>query len=260
MACLESVVSTTTQEIAALQERAARAIPGKVSKRIAGCFLRYSDAPTSWWSGTVLMHGDPEGRSLAGRIAAVEGFYRSYESVTRFQVCPACPPELDAALAERGYCVDRVVTLQAAHADHVAAATVGPGIEVTLDRSPSRAWFDLLMSVHGLPRDTDPEWQIFERVDRPTAYATARLNGRPVAVGRASEDTDWVGIFNMATLPEARGRGAAASILAALARWARPRGNPRMYLQVSVGADSAMRLYERVGFQVLCGYHYRMRP
>lgn len=106
--------------------------------------------------------------------------------------------------------------------------------------------------------DSRPEWDMLDRVERPCAYARATIGDDVVAVGRSVADTGWAGVFGMATLPEARGRGAARGVLAALARWAGTRSADRMYLQVEHDNTAALRLYERMGFRELCGYHYRV--
>jgi hypothetical protein len=54
-------------------------------------------------------------------------------------------------------------------------------------------------------------------VERPGTYACAVIGDDVVAVGRAVADAGWAGVFGMATLPEARGQGAARSVLSALA-------------------------------------------
>jgi N-acetylglutamate synthase len=73
-------------------------------------------------------------------------------------------------------------------------------------------------------------------------------------------DTGWAGVFGMATLPRARGAGAATRVLAALARWAANQGATQLYLQVERDNTAARRLYERAGFTELCRYHYRTGP
>jgi ribosomal protein S18 acetylase RimI-like enzyme len=61
----------------------------------------------------------------------------------------------------------------------------------------------------------------------------------------------------MATLPLTRGKGAAHTVLAALADWAGAYEADRMYLQVECDNIPASRLYDRAGFSEVCGYHYR---
>lgn len=111
--------------------------------------------------------------------------------------------------------------------------------------------------MHGHGEDSRSEWDLLGRVERPSAYASAVIGDDVVAVGRAVADTGWAGVFGMATLPRARGRGAARDVLAALAGWAGAREAVRMYLQVEHDNIPALRLYERAGFREICGYHYR---
>jgi N-acetylglutamate synthase len=61
----------------------------------------------------------------------------------------------------------------------------------------------------------------------------------------------------MATLPRARGRGAARDVLAAPAGWAGAPDADSMYLQVERHNIPALQLYERTGFREMCGFHYR---
>jgi ribosomal protein S18 acetylase RimI-like enzyme len=95
------------------------------------------------------------------------------------------------------------------------------------------------------------------RVEPPSAYASVIAGNRVLGVGRAVADRGWAGVFGMATVPEARGRGVARAVLAALAGWAQARGAERMYLQVAADNIPALRLYERLGFVELTRYHYR---
>ncbi|MGQ0553681.1 MAG: GNAT family N-acetyltransferase [Planctomycetota bacterium] len=54
-------------------------------------------------------------------------------------------------------------------------------------------------------------------------------------------------------LPEARGRGLGAALLARCLQAARELGYRRCYLETLTGMDQAQRLYERAGFQRLPG-------
>ena len=106
--------------------------------------------------------------------------------------------------------------------------------------------------------DADAQWASFRRVESPSAYAAVMRGDEVIAVGRAVIDDGWAGVFSMATLPHARGNGAARSVLAALAEWAGSQGAERLYLQVRSDNVPALRLYELMGFAEACAYHYRM--
>lgn len=240
-----------------LQERAAQAFPAVFRKYLDGWWLRHADCG-AWWASSVLPHGAVAPAELPGRIRLVEELYAGHGTRARFQISPgACPAGLDEALAERGYRIESPVSLQSAPTAHVIDRLPMGGLRVRMDDQPTDAWFETWLAVHDTGGDPGPERDMLRRVDRPSGYASV-LNGADViAVGRAVAETGWAGVFGMATLPPARGTGAARQVLAVLARWAAQHGAVYMYLQVECDNTAARRLYERAGFTELCRYHYR---
>ena len=232
-------------------------MPAAVEENEAGCWLRYSDSASTWWAGATLLHGNARSRQLASRIAVAEAFYAAHGVPARFQVCPACPAGLDAALAHRGYGCDSVVSLQVATTRTIANRGTARSLHLDLNDQLNEQWFELLMAAQGPDVDPAPEWRLLRRVDGRSAYATVSAFDHPVAVGRAVVDTGWVGVFHMATLPAARRKGAASAVLAALAEWAISQGSEQMYLQAERTNAAALNLYGRAGFEELCTYHYR---
>ncbi len=240
-----------------LQERVARALPAEHVEHFGDWWLRRS-ASSSWWAGTVLPHGSAGREELMGRIEVAERFYADFGAAPRFQISPgACPDDLDPILAERGYSRHSPMSLRTASPADVRVRARPAGPRIRLDEVPTTAWFDVWYAVGGRGSDPRTEWDVLRRVDRPSAYASALRGGEVVAVGRAVVDTGWVGVFSMATLPRARGGGAARDVLVSLADWASSRGAEGMYLQVDGGNDPALRLYGSAGFVEVCGYHYR---
>lgn len=248
-----------------LQERAARALPAGLVKDVGGWWLRHATG-CSWWVGSVLPHAEADGDELVRRVAEAEDFYAGHGAVARFQISPgACPAELDTLLAERGYRRESLISLQVAATARVAegapggaAGASGGALRVCVDDRPTRAWFDVWQAVQGHDDGCRDEWEMLARVDQPSAYARVMSGDDVIAVGRAVADTGWAGVFGMATLLHARGKGAARAVLAALAEWAAAHRAGHMYLQVVRGNIPALRLYERLGFREVCGYHYRV--
>jgi ribosomal protein S18 acetylase RimI-like enzyme len=249
--------------IRGVQERAAGAFPTVVSDHLDGWWLRYADGG-AWWASSVLPHSDAVPADLPGRIQLVERFYAGHGASARFQISPgASPAGLDDALAERGYRVESPMSLQSAPTAQVIdrlidRLSVGE-LRIRTDDRPTDAWFETWLAVHGTGGDPDPEWEMLRRVVRPSAYASVVTGAGVIAVGRAVTETGWAGVFGMATLPHARGTGAARHVLAALARWAADHRAAHLYLQVECDNTAALRLYERAGFTELCRYHYRTR-
>ena len=252
-----SSASSGPEMVRGLQERAARALPAERIEHIGGWWLRYAPS-SSWWAGTVLPHADAGPGELVRRVVDAEKFYARHAVTARFQISPqVCPGRLGTLLAERGYRRESPMSLQVASTASVLGQAPTSSLRVEVNDLPTDAWFEVWHAVHGHGGDTRSEWEMLDRVDRPCAYARAMSGGDVVAVGRAVADTGWAGVFGMATLSGARGRGAARNVLAALADWAGGNAAGRMYLQVERDNTPALRLYERTGFSEVCGYHYR---
>ncbi len=232
-----------------LQEYAARAQPAAHVEEAGGWWLRHSPGD-AWWVSAVLPHDREDRLSLA------EKFCAEHEVEPRFQITPGvCADDLDTVLDQRGYAKDHEMSLQiASTADVIRQARADAGAVAT---RPTDEWLKAWHAV--TTRDVSAERDLLSRVESPSAYAYAEVDGEIVAVGRAVAENGWAGVFGMATLPHARGQGAARSVLAALASWAAARESNHMYLQMEKGNSSAFRLYERSGFREVCTYHYRVR-
>jgi GNAT superfamily N-acetyltransferase len=244
---------------AELQERAARAVPAEFGERIGGWWLRHAPG-CSWWIGSVLPHGAAIGSraELESLVAAAERYTAQRDVPALLQMTPgAVHPDLDALLEARGYERQASVSLQTAVTSEVVAlAPRAEALRVRLDDQPTREWFEAWHSVVG--GDPDPQWRLLRRVEERAVYAGVELGAETIAVGRAVADTGWAGVFSMATHPEARGKGAAGAVLAALADWAAVNGAPRMYLQVEHENEGAVRLYGRLGFRELAPFYFRV--
>lgn len=246
-----------------LQERAARALPAELVEYADGWWLRH-DPGDSWWVASVLPHGPagpgaPAGPAeLARRVARAEEFYAGHGTAARFQITPpACPAGLDGLLAGRGYRRSGPVSLQTAAVTEVPGRQAGDRLRTRIGDRPDGAWSDVRHAVHGRGAGTAAERGLPDRIAGPSAYARVLDGDETVAVGRAVADTGWAGVFAMATLPAARGRGAGGRVLGALAGWAGAQGAAHLYLQVERDNPAALRLYARAGFRELCTYHYR---
>lgn len=248
----------TTGLEAGLQERVARAVPAEHTERFGGWWLRHAPG-CSWWVASVLPHGGTSPAELEERIEAAEAYCAARGVPTLVQMTPGVFAEpLDRLLEARGYERQASVSFQIAQtADVLARAPRGGALQVRLEERLTREWFDVLQSVVG--GDAEARWKLVQRVEERAAYASVLLGDEPVGVGRAVVETGWAGIYNMATLPAARGKGAASTVLGALADWAAVNDAERMYLQVEHENEGAARIYERVGFSELTPFYFRVR-
>ncbi|MDT3445550.1 MULTISPECIES: GNAT family N-acetyltransferase [unclassified Pseudofrankia] len=256
-----------------LEVLAFRGWPALRTQTLDGWVLRDSAGATRrgnsvWTCGDVA--------DAAAAIAEAERFYARAGRPSTFQLTPVSRPEgLGVALDTAGYdddsgptdvCVADLAVLIAGVAGiaEYAAGRTRPGTAVRTwqDDAPDESWLDVGaaggMSMFGPYRPASVA--ILSQITLPVVYVTAALDGRPVGVGRGVVDGEWLGIYSMATLPAARGRGAATAVLAALARWSAALGARRAYLQVEERSAAARRLYAALGFLPVYRYTYRRRP
>lgn len=82
-------------------------------------------------------------------------------------------------------------------------------------------------------------------------------DGAVLACGQFAREGDLVGLYDVFTPPEHRGRGHAAALCSRLLVQAREAGAATGYLQVEGDNTAARRVYHRLGFADGYSYHYR---
>jgi GNAT superfamily N-acetyltransferase len=187
---------------------------------------------------------------LDEKIDRAEEWYQARGVPVLFQLTDAARPAgLDDALIARGYGARNApVSVQVALLDDVLERTHG---EAAVTQELDDAWLQLWTGTRGF-ENHDAARAILTDGDAAFARVGAVAVGRGVAVG------EWLGITAMATLPEARRRGHARSIVHSLARWAVGRGCKRAIVQVDTSNDPALTLYGNAGFAPHHEYHYRI--
>lgn len=143
-----------------------------------------------------------------------------------------------------------VLIAEAADVMNTCTPRVETAVNPTLDDAFARTYGAL----HGDQRVL-AYGRLLSTIGPPGCAVTASLDGELVGIGFGVFERDWCGVYGMTTLPHARRRGVASSVLHALAR----AGATHMYLQVESDNAPAHALYERAGFIRAYGYHYRTR-
>lgn len=81
-----------------------------------------------------------------------------------------------------------------------------------------------------------------------------------VAIGRGHVHAGWLGLTAVWTDPAHRRRGSAATIMRELGHWGARHGARNAYVQVDSCNDTALRIYERMGFAIHHSYCYLTAP
>jgi GNAT superfamily N-acetyltransferase len=240
------------QRVAALGWRALEAA------RLGDWLLRASDGFTGR-ANSALTLGDP-GRPVRDAVATVEAWYAERALPPRFQLPePGASDGVRELLDERGYAWSppvHVMTAELAHVLRAADARVGPAA-VQLDEAPDDAWLASYRRAEGAA----PAAARDVLAGHPAVvFASMRVDGHTVAIARAAVDGRWAGLSAVEVVPEARRRGLAIQVSAAVLRWAGIHGARQVYLQTEIRNDPAVRLYRSLGFAVHHDYRYANGP
>jgi GNAT superfamily N-acetyltransferase len=258
------MVAVELKSVALIEEHTDRSWPPLESVELSGWRMRWSGERKNHRPNSVLppIESPLSSDEFVDRVSTVERFYSNRSGRALFQVIDhPSHQELVAYLLQQNYKrTEPSEVQQASIADIMRTRQVrAPGnvarvsILESLDESWIAAW-------RGLSQATAVDLQKFQKqlelVQFQGAFAMAQAGSRWVAVGRASYSDGWLGVFNMITVPELRGRGLAGQIILALADWGRSHGADKSYLQVNQDNFSAKRAYLRNGYHRLYGYYY----
>jgi GNAT superfamily N-acetyltransferase len=86
-----------------------------------------------------------------------------------------------------------------------------------------------------------------------------KVDGEGVACGQYAQEAELVGLYDVFTAPEARGRGLATLLCKHILSQACKHGAKHAYLQVDADNHPARAVYHRLGFADGYAYHYRTR-
>jgi ribosomal protein S18 acetylase RimI-like enzyme len=245
---------TERETIRRLERAAFRAWPAEETAAQSGWQLRFMRGVSKRGNSVYTSEGEA-GAPLEQRLDAVERRYRERGLSPRFHLSPVSgPPELDEALAARGYEIDTPVSVQVADVETL----LDPDDDGALVSSElEERWFALAGAKSRFAQHQETYRGLLARLGPRAAYALATLDGQPAATALGVHDGEWLGIHSMLTQPDFRRRGLGMALIKGLVSHARERRAEKLYLLVELDNTSALRLYERAGFCELYRTHYR---
>jgi ribosomal protein S18 acetylase RimI-like enzyme len=243
----------TPAALVALEDASARAWPALHRARLGGWRLNASTGHTGR-ANTCWALEAPD-RPLDEALAAVESWYADHGLPPKFKTVDGAPHpgDIEAFLRANGFSPNTET--------RVMVGPVGGANEgVLLEAEPGDAFQSVLFeTLYRDLADAQERLATLRRIAPPVRFARIEAGGRAVAVGAVAVDGDWAGVSVMRTSPDFRRQGLAARIVSALLDFAAGQGASRSYLQVEVENESAVALYERLGFTTAYRYRYWAR-
>jgi GNAT superfamily N-acetyltransferase len=203
-------------------------------------------------NGAVGLRFDPAG--VAERIADVTRWFAGRVGPWRWLVGPtSVPSDLDRHLRAAGF--DLVsdnpgMTLDLSHAADVERPPTGVEIRPLDDLAGLDAWGEICRRALELDPLRARAWRDAQDLAvgsrGPMRIWIANLHGEPVATAALFEGAGVAGVYNVATVPEARGCGIGRAITATVLAEAVARGHR---LAVLGSSDLGFPVYRRLGFR-----------
>jgi GNAT superfamily N-acetyltransferase len=215
-----------------------------------------SHAPSSFFNGIAASSFD--GSDAEEQVALTIDFFRAHQCPFRWWVTPSTRPrELATVLQAQGMRHAYDSPGMAAELSSLPL-DVAPPDDVTIRRIGDvrelEHWLDVFVPVFSLPPDGREIWRgVYAQFPFDDEAAWTHFVGfadeRPMSTTSVLIDGELAGIYNVATLPEARGRGVGSSVTRAAMRYARDRGATTAALQSST---MGLGVYRALGFVEHC--------
>ncbi len=246
--------AVTAADVAALERLAAHSWRGSEQRSYGDWLLRAGGGFTGR-ANSVLVVGDPP-EPLPAAVRTVTRWYTDRGLRPQAQLPSPGSEAADAAFAAAGWSIPEEVLVL------TAPLTPWPAVDVAVDLrpAPDEAWLEGYR-YRGTPLPPGAR-DVLLGADGPV-FASIRVEPPPAplaAVARGVLVEDHLVVTAVTVDEQARRRGLATAVMAALSDWARPRGGRSCLLQVSEHNAPALALYARLGFTEHHRYHYRLGP
>jgi len=215
----------------------------------------YSPLSHPWFNG-VLSNGPFE----EGDDAFIEETIRHFRSkqvdtFTWWMEPPLKPSDWEPALSKHGFGFSDGTPGMAVELQALKEPTeTVPSLEVRVvaDKESLQDWVKIFVSGYGFPsdwKDTVYNLWLALGIGFPMRNYLAYLDGQPVSTSTVFYGGGVAGIYCMATLPEARGKGIGTAVALKPLHNARELGYAISVLQSS---EMGFSVYKRLGFRHLC--------
>lgn len=191
------------------------------------------------------------------RIVAAEQRYRNLGIRPVFRLSPLAPPLLDDQLDLMGWeATGHSLVMQA----DLSTLALDDNVQLMPARDATRFVASMLAIQQADAGMAEPSERLLRACQAEVGLFLIEEAGEPIATAICIRDGRFAGLFDIATLASARGRGLGRRVVQSALNWARLRGARFGWLQVEADNGPALALYRSLGFADIYPYHYRIAP
>jgi N-acetylglutamate synthase len=223
--------------------------------RFSGSYTKRANSVNPLYNGEL----DP-----AEKISECERLYSERKMDAIFKMTGASRPRaLDALLSERGYEYQGETSIQMLNIEEDNDRPSNPAKKkaVFLSEEFSEKWLSSYFEMNTVDENKRQiaKQMLENTLPRKCLASISDSNNTIVACGLAVSQRGYVGLFDIVTHRNYRRRGLARQLTLELLNWGKLSGAKTAYLQVVLGNEPAMKLYQDLGFAECYRYWYRVK-
>ena len=241
-------------DIESLERATLDAVAPPVVESLAGWLIPIDSTTIGRAISAVPLRHDGTDTTLIGEI---ESLYKQRGHKAQFRIADVVGlTSLHTFLREHGYVPLQPTLTMVGRVSDWPQPWQAANVQLSL--LPPEEWKRVYLSDSFDPLDGANRVRALSR-SSSLVYAHLSDESGPAAAGAASFSQGWVGLHGLRTVTDARRKGYAQALIAALGTVAVSKGINRSFLQVEEGNLPAIDLYRRLGFQTAWRYHYWRR-
>lgn len=246
---------TSDQLMRTIEELSLNAWPSLQQILYDGWILRFADGYTKRANSVNPIYLGTQ--NVNQKIQYCQQIYLNKNLKPIFRVTPLAHPEnLDEILATAGFEKRDVTSVQIRDLASLPTPTTN---SVKIWTDVSQEWLDHFVHMSEIPL---VEWDsligILLNIASQKCFAVLLNDDQVVSCGLGVLERQYVGLFEIVTAKDKRGRGFARELIFHILNWAKNQDATTAYLQVVMTNTAALNLYTQLGFEEIYQYFYRM--
>lgn len=239
-----------------VEELTLHAWPSLQTMTLDGWLLRFANGCTKRANSISPLYEGKE--NVKEKIEECEALYKENGLATIFKITPFThPSNLDALLEERHYVIHERSSVKIRGLNHVEKPS---NDSISIDAELTNRWLELFSRFSSLDdQQSRDQERIIRNILSRKAFFILYQHEIPVACGFGVVTRGYFGLHHIVTEEKYRNQGYGKQLILNMLSWARDQGIATCYLQVVKHNFPAVKLYQRLGFQEIYEYWYRIK-